>query len=163
VITFRCTCGSAARLLAFKLSKVHIPSISSFLPVQFTIVNVTGLLEEIEKKKKEKKKKKKEEKERKNAGRSASFTRRQTFRLVKSGQPPAPASALSNAIRFVGEKDEGGCRRGEKEAEREREREREREKVGGQEKLLELPAINTLNFFPAARRISRARSSIECQ
>jgi len=72
-------------------------------------------------------------------GRSASFTRRQTFRLVKSGQPPAPASALSNAIRFVGEKDDGGCRKGEKEAERERERERERGREGGRKNCWNFP------------------------
>jgi len=68
------------------------------------------------------------------------------FASLKAGSHPRPASALSNAIRFVGEKDEGGCRKGEKEAE------------GGEkgEKLLEVAVINTLNFFPAARRISRA-------
>lgn len=54
-----------------------------------------------------------------------------------------PASALSNAIRFVGEKDEEDIA-GEK-GMRKRERERER---GKEEKLLELSVINTLNFFP---------------
>lgn len=68
----------------------------------------------------------------------ASFTRRQTLHLViyKSWQP-VPASALSNAIRFVGEKDEGDSQeKGEK------------TRFARQEKPVELSVINTLNFFP---------------
>lgn len=75
--------------------------------------------------------------------------RRQTFHLVKSWQP-APASALSNAIRFVGEKDEGDSRE-EKEG---------RMRSVRREKLLELSVINTLNFFFPNRTPDLTRSLV---
>lgn len=104
-ITFRRICRSTVQFLAFELSEAHSPSLVLSFPHWLVTIyhrKCHGASPgEIEKK----------------LGSSLLLRGVKRFTSLKAGSP-CQASALSNAIRFVGEKDEGDSRGKRRERER---------------------------------------------